>query len=353
MNGRSRPQCTAGRLRRRGALAGLIAVAGLLLSGCAAGATPSATASHTPPPRPEALASEQVRAVDGCALISAYVLQRVFFHDGPGDLHLGIAADVGGCDVFMADAGAGPAEPVYRISLAAWPTAKQWPEVTGGARTSKEGGGWLVVGTDSDAQEMYGYIPRSLGDGSAPRGVGYKVVALKPSAGDLDVRRETAIMSMILVEASHGALPTIPWSHGNLLTRDICAAAKTAGLAQALGLTDPEPRPLVVMSPDARSCAEKATGGDSPRFQVSAGLVNALDTGTGAESATIGGHQASLMQEGSICRVTIAYPGDSAVVSRVADGGARTTALTVTAGRPCAQVVAAAEPFVALLDRTV
>jgi len=211
----------------------------------------------------------------------------------------------------------------------------------------------VCVVDNRDAQEMYGYIPRSLGYGSPSRGVGYKVVALKPSPGDLDVRRERAIMSMLLVQASHGALPTIPWSSGNLLARDICAAAKTAGFAQTLGLTDPKPRPIVAVSPDARACEEKSTGDDAPRFQTSAGLVHGLDTGNGAEAATVGGHAATLKQDGTACRAAVAFPGDPALESRFADGSARTTALTVTAQRPCAQVVAAAESLVAELDRTV
>jgi len=326
---------------------------GLAFAGCAGGPTPTAATTYTVPARPEPLASEDVRSVDGCALISAHVLQRVFFHEGPGELHLGMAPDVAGCDVFMSDAGAdpagaGPVDLVYRISPTAWPTAKEWPQVTGGERTSHEGGGWLVVGPDNDAQELYAYLPHALGYGYAG-GMGYKVVALKPSPGDVDVRREKAIMSLLLTEASHGSLVTIPWSRGNLLMRDICAAAKTSGLAQALGLT--KPRPLVAVSPDARTCEEQATDGDDPRFTVSAGLVTGLDTGAGAVAATVAGHTAVQRQDGKACRVTIAFPGDPALEPRVAEGSPRTTALTVTAQRPCAEVAAVAEPLVAELDR--
>lgn len=328
---------------RRSARSGVaVALASLLLVGCTGEPAPTATSRHTVPPRPDPLTSEQVRTVDACGLISAYALQRVFFHDGPGDLQVGIAADVSGCEIFVPEAGVELSTPTYRISLTDWPTAEQWPEVTGGERTSREGGGWLVVGPPSDAQEVFGYTAR---------GFGYRVLALKPAPGDLDVRRERAIMSMLLQEASRGSLPTIPWTGGNLLSRDICAAAKTAGLAQTLGLTDPKSRPVVAASPDARACAEKATGSNDSRFQVSAGLVGGLDTGGGAEAETIAGHAAVQKQDGPICRVTIEFPGDQALETRFTEGGARTTALTVIAQRPCAEVVAAAGPLVEELDR--
>lgn len=315
-----------------------VAVIALLLAGCTG--APTVTETRTAPPRPAPMAAEQVRAVDGCALISAYVLRRVFFHDGPGELHLGISADAAGCDVFLSDEGVPSAEPVYRISPASWPTAKQWSEVTGGGRTSHQGGGWLIVGSDTDAQELSGY---------SPRGIGFTVVPLEPSPGDLDVRRETAIMSMLLTRLDRGALPSIPWTRGTLLDRDVCAAAKTAGLAQAL--EDPKSGPLVAATPDARTCEEQTSDGENPRLRVSAGLVRGLDTIGGAETATIAGHAAVQQQDGATCRVTIAFPGDPALESRFAEGSARTTALTVTALRPCASVVAAVEPLVAELDR--
>lgn len=322
---------------RRAALSGAATiVAASLLAACTADPP---VPKRTTPPQPPAMSSESARALDVCGLIPEGVLGMTF--QAEGAVTTGIGTAPGGCDVTITAPGSG-ARSAYTIVPIAWPGAAEWSRIAGGPRSSAQGGGWLVVGAqDQPPQTAVAYTKR---------GIAYRITAANPGAGDRDVRREQAILSLLLTSAAKTSVPEITWSRGALLAEDLCAAATAAGFPQRLGLADPEPRPLAATSPDARSCTEKAADGKNPRFQVHAALVNGLDTAGGAQKASIGGHEAVQTWDGRMCRTTIAFPDDPALTGRVAPGGPHTTALSVTVERPCAQVADAAAALVEQLD---
>ncbi|MGN8026586.1 hypothetical protein [Microbacterium sp. 22242] len=329
---------------RRGLLVGAIAgLAGLLLAGCT-GTSPAPAPTHSVLPQPKAMSAQQIRSLDVCALIAQSQLSWSLVAVGEVTATRSITSDPAGCAVFIPEQSADDRLPAYAVSLTSWPTARDWAAITAPDRPRLlVDGGVLVSGVVSGAATATVYTDI---------GVAYRIVALQPTTTDIDRDKELAILRLVARVAAEPPLPTIPWAKGDLLTKDICAAAKAAGLPRSLGLSDPKAGPLVVDSPDARSCSEKRqNAADSPRFQVSSGLADGLDTRGNAETATIAGHSAVQKWDGKTCRLTIAFPGDPALDDRFTDTSSRTTALFMTAERPCSEVAKDADLLIMELDK--